>query len=120
MPPQRQPYGPANPVHFGPRLGGSNTRKVRKSLIISGYVPDKSQLIRIASAETKRAFPVEGNVNVIDAGPFNPKINGYQVVVDFQVKGRGVVATKKRSTWRSQYISTGNVRLTLRFTNAKW
>jgi hypothetical protein len=56
-------------------------------------VPDKVQLIRIASAETKRAFPVVGNVEVIDAGPFNPKINGHQVVVQFQVKGREVAAT---------------------------
>ena len=68
-----------------------------KSLIIHGYVPDKTRLIRIAAAEAKRAFPVDGNVEVVVAGSFCPKLNGHQVAVSFRVKGREVGATKNRS-----------------------
>jgi hypothetical protein len=53
------------------------------------------QLIKMGAAQAKRMFPVLGNVDVIDISPYNPEINGYVVIVEFEEhKDRGVVAVK--------------------------
>lgn len=77
------------------RVGDTATRKVQKSLILGGPVRDKLQLIKMAAAQAKRMFAIHGNVEVIDISPYNPEINGYVVIVEFEdCKDRGVVAVK--------------------------
>jgi hypothetical protein len=59
-------------------------------------VRDKLELIKIAVAQAKRMFQISGNVDVIDISPYNPEIDGYVVIVEFEdVKNRVVVAVKR-------------------------
>ena len=73
-------------------------QKVQRSLIVKGRVPDKRQLIDIATSQAKKMFPVTGNVTVRSISPFDLEIGengGYTVVVEFECSvNREVVAAK--------------------------
>lgn len=45
---------------------------------------DKLELIKMAVAQAKRMFQISGNVDVIDISSYNPEIDGYVVIVEFE------------------------------------
>jgi hypothetical protein len=58
--------------------------KIQKSLIVKGEIRDQKQLINMASAQAKRMFRVAENVVVLKIFGFEPLIDGYVVVIEFE------------------------------------
>jgi hypothetical protein len=59
------------------------SQKVQKCLIIHGRIRSKFQLLKIAAAQAKRAFNINGDVEVIDLSPYKQSITGYVVIVEY-------------------------------------
>jgi|WetSurMetagenome_2_1015567.scaffolds.fasta_scaffold465752_1 hypothetical protein len=58
---------------------------IQKSLIIHGKFRNKIELMKITIAQAKRAFHAIGEVEVIDVSAYKSLIEGYVVIVEFQV-----------------------------------
>lgn len=56
----------------------------QKALLIKGQFRDKEELIKVAKAETKKAFGVSGKIRVIEIEGYKEHLNGQVVVVEFE------------------------------------
>jgi hypothetical protein len=61
----------------------------QEPIIVKGHKRDKLELIKIASAITKKRFRIEGNIDVIKVGDYDQELEGHICVVEFAFVCKG-------------------------------
>jgi hypothetical protein len=76
----------------------AHIKQKRKALFIKGFF-DAERLIRIAKSEAAKTG-LQGKINVLELGHYNPKIDGQAVIVEesgseYTAAGRGSPRSRK-------------------------